>query len=62
MSSNLKPWEEKTIEKLTVHELIEWVNWYSTKRTGPVVFNADLVVHNVLLWERMRSEREGKAT
>jgi len=54
METSHRPWETKTIEKFTVAELVHWVNWYTTGRTGPVVFDADVVVHNILLWERER--------
>lgn len=46
----LHPWEQKTVEHLTVEEVVAWVEWYTTQRTGPVVFDADTVAHSVLLW------------
>ena len=49
-----RPWETKTIDKLTQAELVHWVNWYTKGRTGPVVFDPETVVHNILLWERTR--------
>lgn len=49
-----RPWETKTIDKFTVAELVHWVNWYTKGRTGPVIFQPDVVVHNILLWERTR--------
>lgn len=55
-----RPWETKTIDKFTPAELVHWVNWYTTGRAGPVVFDAELVVHNILLWERTRVENAGK--
>lgn len=51
-----RPWETKTIDKFTLAELVHWVNWYTKGRKGPVTFDADVVVHNVLLWERTRVE------
>lgn len=51
-----RPWEQKTIDKFTVAELVHWVNWYTKGRTGPVVFDPETVVHNILLWERTRVE------
>lgn len=52
-----RPWETKTIDKFTVEELIHWVHWYAKGRKGPVTFNPDVIVHNVLLWERTRAEK-----
>lgn len=52
-----RPWETKTIDKFTVAELVHWVEWYTKGREGPVIFNADMVVHNILLWERTRVEK-----
>lgn len=51
-----RPWEHKTIEKLTLAEVVHWVHWYTKGRTGPVVFDPETVVHNILLWERRRVE------
>jgi len=52
-----RPWEHKTIDKLTVAELVHWVHWYTKGRKGPVVFDPETVVHNILLWERTRVEK-----
>lgn len=54
MDTTYRPWETKTIDRLTQAELVHWVNWYTTGRTGPVTFDPEMVVHNVLLWERER--------
>lgn len=51
-----RPWEHKTVDKFTVAELVHWVHWYTKGRTGPVVFDPETVVHNILLWERTRVE------
>lgn len=56
-TTRLKPWEQKTVEQLSVHELEDWVQWYTHERIGPVSFEASNVVHNVLLWERSRVQQ-----
>lgn len=57
-----RPWEQKTVDKLTLAELVHWVNWYANGRSGSVVFDPDTVVHNILLWERTRVEKLSQNT
>ena len=47
-----------SIGKLTLAEVVHWVHWYTQGRTGPVVFDPEMVVHNILLWERARVKLE----
>lgn len=55
-----RPWEDKTIDKFTLAEVVHWVHWYTMGRTGPEIFNPETVVHNILLWGRTRAEKEQK--
>jgi len=52
----LKPWETKTVDKLTQKEILDWVEWNIQRDIPgrqPWQLASD-IVHNVLLWERNR--------
>ncbi len=53
-----RPWETKPLEQFTEAELVHWVNWYTNGRKGPVIFDPEVIVHNILLWERSRDTRQ----
>ena len=57
--STHKPWEERTINRLTLNEMMEWVEWYVTYKVTHG-HPTDQIVHNLLLWERTRVERLGE--
>jgi hypothetical protein len=52
--STLKPWETKTVDKLTQEEILKWVEFTLQRNIPgrkPWQVASD-IVHNVLLWER----------